>query len=152
MTKNQRFTVYAWAVLAYNLIVIMWGAFVRATGSGAGCGSHWPLCNGVVIPRAPTTETMIEFSHRISSGLALVSVVVLLIWAYRSYPSGGSVRRGAAWSMFFMVLEALVGAGLVLFEYVAANVSVARLLDGRSSCQHLPVACRVGVDCVVGVW
>lgn len=126
MTRNTRFAVYAWAVVGYNLIVIMWGAFVRATGSGAGCGSHWPLCNGEVIPRAPSTETLIEFSHRITSGFALLSVVVLLVWAVRAYPRRHPVRRAAAVSMFFMVVEALIGAGLVLLEYVATNVSVAR--------------------------
>ncbi len=126
MTRNRNFTIYAWAVLAYNLVVIMWGAFVRATGSGAGCGSHWPLCNGEVIPRAPTTETLIEFSHRISSGLALLSVIILLVWAYRAYPKGHAVRTGAVIAMIFMIIEALVGAGLVLFEYVATNVSIAR--------------------------
>ncbi|MEZ4640810.1 MAG: COX15/CtaA family protein [Caldilineaceae bacterium] len=41
---------YSWGVLFYNLLVIMWGAYVRATGSGAGCGRHWPVCNGEVIP------------------------------------------------------------------------------------------------------
>ncbi len=123
---NRRYAVYAWLVLVYNMVVIMWGAFVRATGSGAGCGSHWPLCQGVVIPRAPATETLIEFSHRISSGLALLSIIVLLVWAYRAYPKGSPVRRGAAVAMFFMIIEALVGAGLVLFEYVATNISIAR--------------------------
>jgi heme a synthase len=126
MTQYKNFAVYSWAVLAYNLLVIMWGAFVRATGSGAGCGSHWPLCNGEVIPRSPTTETLIEFSHRITSGLALLAVVVLVVWAFRAFPKGHGVRFGAAWAMFFMVVEALIGAGLVLFEYVATNVSVAR--------------------------
>ena len=124
--KLSRFAKYAWAVVAINLVVIVWGGFVRATGSGAGCGSHWPLCNGQVIPRAPTTEMLIEFSHRISSGIALLSVVVLLIWAYRAYARGHAVRRGAAVAMALMVVEALIGAGLVLLEYVAYNVSVAR--------------------------
>ena len=123
---NKRFTIFAWAVLAYNIVVILWGAFVRATGSGAGCGSHWPLCNGEILPRATEVETLIEFSHRITSGIALIAVVVLLIWALRSYPRGHRVRRAAQASMFFMVTEALVGAGLVLFEYVAHNVSIAR--------------------------
>ncbi|MCB0131087.1 MAG: COX15/CtaA family protein, partial [Caldilineaceae bacterium] len=123
---NKRFTIFAWAVLAYNIVVILWGAFVRATGSGAGCGSHWPLCNGEILPRATEVETLIEFSHRITSGIALIAVVVLLIWALRSYPRGHRVRRGAQASMFFMFTEALVGAGLVLFEYVAHNVSIAR--------------------------
>jgi len=72
-----RFAKYAWGVLAYNLVVILWGAFVRASGSGAGCGSHWPLCNGEVIPRIPQIETLIEFTHRLMSGAALLSVVVL---------------------------------------------------------------------------
>jgi len=123
---NKRFAVYAWGVVGYNLLVILWGAVVRATGSGAGCGSHWPLCNGELAPRAPRIETLIEFSHRITSGLALISVVILLIWALRRYPIGHFVRKGAWVSLFFMLTEALIGAGLVLFEYVAFNQSIAR--------------------------
>ena len=65
----------AWAVLAYNVVVILWGAIVRATGSGAGCGSHWPLCNGVVLPNAEKASTLIEFAHRATSGIALLLVV-----------------------------------------------------------------------------
>lgn len=127
--KLSRFAVYAWAVVVYNLAVIVWGAYVRATGSGAGCGDHWPLCNGEVIPRAPAIETMVEFAHRLSSGLALVGVIVLIIWAFRIYPRGHIVRRGAAYSVIFMVTEALLGAGLVLFELVAHNESVARVFS-----------------------
>lgn len=123
---NKRFSTFAWGVLGFNILVIVWGAFVRATGSGAGCGSHWPLCNGELIPRAPQIETLIEFSHRITSGIALFGVVALMIWAMRLYPARHRVRRAANASMFFMILEALVGAGLVLFEYVAHNVSIAR--------------------------
>src|SRR5947209_20626321 len=84
--RNQRFALYAWSVLAYNVLVILWGAFVRATGSGAGCGNHWPLCNGGVVPRGPTVQTVIEFTHRATSGVALISVVVLIVWAYRAFP------------------------------------------------------------------
>jgi heme A synthase len=119
---------YAWAVLAYNIGVILWGAYVRATGSGAGCGSHWPLCNGVVLPRAASAATLIEFSHRLTSGLALVSVVVLLIWTWRSIPKPHPARTGAALSVLFMLTEAAVGAGLVLFALVADNASMARAL------------------------
>ena len=126
--KLSRFAKWAWAVLVYNLAVILWGAYVRASGSGAGCGSHWPLCNGQVIPRTPQVETMIEFAHRLSSGLALLLVVMMLIWAFRHYPKGHPVRRGAGFSMFFMLTEALVGAGLVLFELVANNTSTVRAL------------------------
>ena len=115
-------------MLAYNIGVILWGAYVRATGSGAGCGSHWPLCNGVVLPRDPSAATLIEFSHRITSGLALVSVVVLLVWVWRSVPRPHPARAAAALSVFFMFTEAAVGAGLVLFELVADNASMARAL------------------------
>jgi heme A synthase len=124
--RQSAFARYAWGVLVYNLVVILWGAFVRATGSGAGCGSHWPLCDGQVVPRAPSLEMMIEFSHRITSGLALLAAVGLVVWAWRAYLRGHRVRRGAAVSLLFLILEALIGAGLVLFEYVAANDSIAR--------------------------
>ncbi|MCL4814530.1 MAG: COX15/CtaA family protein [Vicinamibacteraceae bacterium] len=119
---------FAWFTLAYNIAVILWGAYVRATGSGAGCGSHWPLCNGEVIPRAPSVETMVEFSHRATSGLALIAVVVLLVWTFRATVAGHPARRGAAWTMFFMLTEAAVGAGLVLFQLVADNASMARAM------------------------
>jgi heme A synthase len=124
----KRYAAYAWGVLIYNLGVILWGAYVRATGSGAGCGSHWPLCNGEVIPRAGQIETMVEFTHRLSSGLALILVIVLLVGAFRGYGRGHPVRLGAGLSMFFMVTEALVGAGLVLLELVGQNDSISRAI------------------------
>jgi heme A synthase len=126
--QTTRFGKYAWGVLAYNLLVILWGAYVRATGSGAGCGSHWPLCNGVVIPREPQIETMIEFTHRLMSGLSLVLVIGMFVWAFRSYTKGHPVRKGATFSLIFILTEALVGAGLVLFELVAENASVGRAI------------------------
>jgi heme A synthase len=120
---------FAWATLGYNILVILWGAYVRATGSGAGCGSHWPLCNGVVVPRAPGLETMIEFTHRLTSGLALLLVIGLFFWALRAYPKGHIVRFGASMSILFIVTEALVGAGLVLFEWVAHDASTGRVIS-----------------------
>lgn len=123
-----RFAKYAWFVLAFNLGVILWGAYVRATGSGAGCGSHWPLCNGEVIPQPDQIETLIEFTHRLSSGIAFLLVVGMLVWAWRIFPRGHRVRYAAIFSMIFMITEALVGAGLVLFELVAENTSSARAL------------------------
>jgi len=128
MVANLRYARYAWGVVLLNIVVIIWGAFVRATGSGAGCGDNWPLCQGEVIPRPESIETVIEFSHRVTSGLALISVVVLLVWAFRAFPKGSVVRKGAVASMIFMVLEALIGAALVLLEYVAFNVSVGRAI------------------------
>jgi heme A synthase len=125
----NRFAKYAWVVLAFNILVILWGAYVRATGSGAGCGNHWPLCDGQVIPRAPEIKTLIEFSHRVTSGVALLLVLGLLIWAFRAYPRGHLIRRGATASFLLIVVEALLGAGLVLFELVAHNDSLARAIS-----------------------
>ncbi len=120
---------FSWGVLAYEIAVVAWGAYVRATGSGAGCGRHWPLCNGVVIPRAARVETLVELSHRVTSGAALVLSVVLLVWALRAFPRGHRVRRGAATATAFMFAEALIGAALVLFELVAHDASMKRALS-----------------------
>jgi heme A synthase len=124
--RVRRFARYGWGVLAYNLLVILWGAYVRASGSGAGCGDHWPLCNGVVIPREPAIETIIELTHRLTSGIALLLVVAQLVWARRILPVGTAARRAAHAAMALMLTEALVGAGLVLFQMVADNDSLAR--------------------------
>lgn len=124
----NRLARFAWSVLAYNLAVILWGAAVRATGSGAGCGNHWPLCNGEILPRSPRLETLIELSHRLTSGLALILVIALLAATFRSRPRRHPARRSALWSTFFLLTEAAVGAGLVLFELVADNQSMARAL------------------------
>jgi heme A synthase len=125
---NPKLARYAWSVLAWNVVVILWGAYVRATGSGAGCGAHWPLCNGEVVPRAPDTEMLIEFSHRLSSGLALVAVVVLAVWVWRTVAAGHPARRAALASLAFIIVEALLGAGLVLFRLVAQDESLARAM------------------------
>jgi cytochrome c oxidase assembly protein subunit 15 len=122
----RAFTRFAWSVLVVNLAVVAWGAFVRATGSGAGCGKHWPSCNGQLVPRAPAVETMIEFGHRASSGVALLLVVALVVWALRVLPAGHPSRRGAWTALGFMIAEALVGAGLVLYGWVAKDASAAR--------------------------
>jgi heme A synthase len=124
-TKAARF---AWFVLAWNVGVILWGAYVRASGSGAGCGAHWPLCNGEVIPRAPSAEMLVEFSHRVSSGLALVAVIVLAAWIWRTVAVGHPARRAAVASVVFIITEALLGAALVLFRLVAQDDSLARAL------------------------
>ena len=123
-----RFAKFAWFVLIWNVITALWGAFVRATGSGAGCGSHWPLCNGQVVPQAEQVATLVEFSHRIMSGIAMIGVLVLLIWAFRAYPKGHPVRFGAVASAVFIILEALVGAALVLFGWVVDDASKERAL------------------------
>ena len=101
------FARFAWAVVAYILVVVLWGALVRATGSGAGCGGHWPLCNGEWTPHSPAIATLIEFTHRAMSGLALASVAVLCVWAFRRYARGSPLRKLAVLSAVFLCLEAL---------------------------------------------
>ncbi len=120
------FARYAWGVLGYNLAVVLWGAYVRATGSGAGCGNHWPLCNGQVVLHSPTTAMLIEFSHRASSGLDGPLVLLLLWWAFRGFPKGHPARLGAVLSGIFLVTEALLGAALVKLGHVANNASPMR--------------------------
>lgn len=110
----------------YTLFVILWGAFVRVTGSGAGCGQHWPTCNGDIVPRSDALETLIEVTHRATSGICMLLIVALYLMARYAFPAGHRARLGAKLSLVFVIIEALVGASIVLLEYVADNDSVAR--------------------------
>lgn len=120
------FSIYAWFFLVFNLYTILGGAFVRATGSGAGCGAHWPLCEGRFVPQFGTLHTVIEFTHRISSGLVGIGAVVFLILAFLSTSPKDPIRKAATAAFLFVVFEALLGAGLVLFGLVADNSSITR--------------------------
>ena len=124
--KLDGFAKYALFVLVWNLVVILWGVFLRASKSGDGCGQHWLTCQGEVIPSAPELKTVIEYSHRITSFLAFVSVLTLLIWTFRKFNKGNAIRKTAAWSFVFVVAEALVGAGLVLTGNTANTLTAAR--------------------------
>jgi len=117
---------FAWGVLAYNVAVIVWGAAVRATGSGNGCGEHWPLCEGTVVLRHATIAAMIELAHRATSGIDVLCVVALAIWTFRAVPKQHLAR---AWAVAVLVLtfnEALIGALLVELGLTANNASPAR--------------------------
>jgi heme A synthase len=124
--SRRRARTIAWVSLGVNIAVILWGAVVRATGSGAGCGNHWPLCNGDIVPQDPSVTTLIEFSHRLSSGVALIATVALIYQAWRAYPPGHRVRFGAVAAGVTIAIESLLGAGLVLLDMVAQNRSIAR--------------------------
>jgi heme A synthase len=124
--KLSKFGRYAWFALGYNILVILWGVFLRASKSGDGCGQHWLTCHGEVIPSAPEMKTVIEFSHRLTSGLAFIVVLILVIWAFRKFEKGHHLRKTAIVSFIFIITEALVGAGLVLTGNTAETLTAAR--------------------------
>ncbi len=126
-TSASRIAKFAWFIVGYNVLVILWGAFVRASGSGAGCGAHWPLCNGEIVPLNPDIARAIEFTHRVMSGLDLPLVLALAFLAWRAFP-WGRVRYAALASVFFLITEALVGALLVREGLVADDRSPERAL------------------------
>src|SRR6266404_4351863 len=97
--KLTFFAKYAWFTLAWNLVVILWGVFLRASRSGDGCGQHWVTCNGEVIPSAPELKTIIEFSHRVTSSLAGIAIVALLVWAVRRWQKTRTAATSGAMRM-----------------------------------------------------
>jgi len=122
------YRVLAWSVLAFNVLVVLGGSVVRATGSGDGCGASWPKCTGRIFPVNPAVETVIEFTHRLMSGLAIVGVVALFIFAIRLYGRGHRVRRAARASLVLLLVESLLGASLVIFGWVAQDASIGRMI------------------------
>lgn len=132
---RKRFAWFAWAVLAFNIPVILWGAFVRISFSGDGCGDHWPFCNGQVIPAHMGAPMVIEFTHRAMTGIDTIAVLAMCLWAFFLFPRRHAVRLYAGLSVLFLFLEAMLGAGLVLFRLVAHNHSGWRAvyLSGHST-------------------
>jgi cytochrome c oxidase assembly protein subunit 15 len=117
---------FAWGVLIYFMAVIVWGALVRATGAGAGCGNHWPLCNGTVMQRSASVNTLIEFTHRITSGLSLLAALSLMVWTFRATAHGHLARWAAGASVAFTVMEGILGALLVELGLTAQSQSPLR--------------------------
>ena len=133
MNPKPAFTKYAWFVLGWNLLVILWGVFLRASKSGDGCGQHWLTCQGEVIPPAPQLKTIIEFSHRVTSSLAGIVIIILVVWAFKRWrnnrtPESSFTLKLAAGSLLFVVIEGLLGAGLVLTGNTAENLTPERPL------------------------
>jgi cytochrome c oxidase assembly protein subunit 15 len=112
--QPSTFAKFAWFTLAFDLVVILWGVFLRASHSGDGCGRHWLTCQGEVIPSAPQLKTIIEFTHRVTTEIAGVLVVVMAVWAFFSYGKRSPVRWASGLSLLFIIFEGLIGAGLVL--------------------------------------
>jgi heme A synthase len=124
--SRRKFARFAWIVLAYNLAVILWGAYVRASFSGDGCGARWPTCSGQFLPTEMGTPKLIEFTHRMMTSLDSLATISLVVWAFLAFPKKHAVRRYSVLAMIFLLIEALLGAGLVLFRYVAHDVSAGR--------------------------
>ncbi|MEZ5345592.1 MAG: COX15/CtaA family protein [Pyrinomonadaceae bacterium] len=124
--KLTKFAKYAWFTLAYNMIVVIWGVFLRASKSGDGCGQYWLTCHGEVVPSAPELKTVIEFSHRIMSGIDFFVVLILVIWTFRKFEKSQQIRKFAFVSFVFIITEALIGAGLVLTGNTALALTDAR--------------------------
>ena len=119
---------FAWAVVAYNVLVIVWGALVRATGSGAGCGNHWPLCNGQVVPLSPTLHTVIEFTHRMMVSGSVFAMMALVVFTWRATLKGAAARVFVVLSTLLLLNEAFLGALLVKLGYVTGNQSLGRVV------------------------
>ena len=117
---------FSWGVLVYFIAVILWGSIVRATGSGAGCGDHWPLCNGTMIQHSARIDTVIEFTHRITSGLSFFAVLALLWWTLASTARGHLARAAAVAAAVFTIVEAALGAFLVKLGLTAQSQSPLR--------------------------
>jgi len=107
-----------WLIVAYNIAVILWGAYVRASGSGAGCGRHWPRCNGEILPSTTQSQTAIEFIHRVTSAFSLVLGSFLVAWCWRRTSKGDWPRYSAVCGIVLLFNEALLGALLVLLDHV----------------------------------
>ncbi|MEZ0391374.1 MAG: COX15/CtaA family protein [Pseudobdellovibrionaceae bacterium] len=124
----SRFQKWTRALVIYTLLVILWGAWVRISHSGDGCGDTWPLCQGKIIPDAQQGKTWVELSHRVMSGLYGFLVLGFFFWARKLFPKGHKARFWAGLSLLFTVTEALLGAKLVLFKLVGTNDTPYRAL------------------------
>jgi len=113
--------------IVLSILSILAGAFVRATGSGDGCGSTWPTCKGKIIPQLSDTSEIIEFSHRSISGILLV-VTLIIFTKSRNMSKGSITRTTVNFLTFFVVFEAAIGAVIVLYEWVGLNSSLPRIV------------------------
>ncbi len=147
--SRLRFRRFAWGVVGATLLVVLWGAYVRASLSGDGCGAHWPSCGTTIIPHPQQTKTMVELSHRLTSLFLILSTLGLMVCSFFVYPKGDIVRKGAVWSFALVMSEAFVGAGLVLFSLVARNPSVYRAV---AMCSHLIVTLFLVASMTLTAW
>jgi heme a synthase len=121
---NKALKVYGILTSLGMLIVLLMGAIVTKTGSGEGCGNSWPLCYGKFLPTQPELETIIEYSHRIVSGTLGIMVIILAVWAWKQIPYFKETKPLAILSVFFIVLQGLLGAGAVIWGQSSAVLAL----------------------------
>jgi heme A synthase len=141
----RRYRRFIWGIVAFTVLVILSGDLVQATESGAGCGEHWPRCDGSLIPAIGDAHTAVEFTHRIVTTVLSISFIVMVVVARRLFGHGHRVWRAALWATGFLILEIFLGAALVLFGWVEADASwgrVAHFASGHSGFTVDPTAQR----------
>lgn len=122
-----RFRTLAIASCIGMLLVLLAGALVTNTDSGRGCGDDWPLCHGKFIP-AYTFESMLEYSHRLVSGIEGILVLIVTIAAYNKFKRDRQAFQeplyyaGAA--LLFTIIQALMGAAAVKWPQSAAVMAI----------------------------
>ena len=120
----NKLSLYGLVVSVFSIIA---GAIVRATGSGDGCGASWPTCNGEIIPELDTPSELIEFSHRSVSGVLLIITLIIFVKSFKDEVP--TLQKKIIWSLtFFVLLEALIGAVIVIYEWVGMNSSAPRII------------------------
>jgi heme a synthase len=93
-TMTRSFTRLAWTAAAFTYLLIILGAIVRITGSGMGCGEHWPLCNGRLLPPLDL-PTLIEYTHRLVAAAVSVVVTALAAYAWWLRQEAGSTEQSS---------------------------------------------------------
>jgi protoheme IX farnesyltransferase len=124
--KTDRFAKFAWFVLLYNLAAVAWGVFVRASKSGDGCGTSWPLCDGASLPLNGDFARIVEASHRITTSLVGLWAIILVVWAFKKFPKGHLARFASVGFLFMTGVEGLIGKALVANRLVVMNDSALR--------------------------
>ncbi|MDX1770638.1 MAG: heme A synthase [Planococcaceae bacterium] len=113
MQQSKYLKWFAVAATIGMLLILLGGALVTKTDSGMGCGRHWPGCNGQLIPDKITTEVLIEFSHRLVTGAVGILILILSVWSWRALGHVRETKFLAFLAMFFLILQALIGAAQV---------------------------------------
>lgn len=128
MSNAPRFSRCCQILIVYTVLVIVWGAWVRISHSGDGCGNHWPTCEGAFFPKTMEKKTWIEYLHRLTSGFYGLFVTFLAVWGFRIFPKGSAQRQISLITFILMLVEAGLGAVLVLKNLVGETATVYRLV------------------------